>query len=510
MNGNWGNLDVEIDSALQLSIERFLAEQGSPINLAIHDGADDCPEFALFDKLPSIDFANAPTPDVLARDVLCSHHATPGSPPCSIRQPQIRIDPEEIKGPLEPAPGMADDTLRHRAFTQSHHAHMITRTTKSDSSVDECSLLDILARPCQQDYNDLCGSADATADMSAIQPSEIGNLVRGPMEDMNQQMSYQRHSQVDAPAPVRRAPVQPEGCAEPYFQNATIPPVDLFELRPTGHEAPLNLATANGEVGVTRCDKGHPKASTEVNPSPPKSSAGAEKVIKKMRKDSTPKNRYSKGASSSHYCHICGRKSRIEFGRCQNVNLGLCRKVICEKCLLLYEPQHLKRALSNSEDWTCTHCRNECPQVARCKQYAKNNQKRREKKARQRAERTVANPSGTVKRTRSASSFATNPTSDATSTANNPLMAGSIRHAPSVDPDCLHPRKLPQPSFDPSMVPIQPRLLNSLMGGPHIRIARVQNKAVGRGAQRPEPSSQALGCSQRPPVGSDRGRGRSR
>lgn len=99
------------------------------------------------------------------------------------------------------------------------------------------------------------------------------------------------------------------------------------------------------------------------------------------------KTRYSKGAAPSHYCHICGRNSRIEFAKCHNLRLGLCRKVICEKCLILYEPESRSLALDPNSDWKCTHCREKCPERARCKQYTQNNQKRREKKARERQEK---------------------------------------------------------------------------------------------------------------------------
>lgn len=89
----------------------------------------------------------------------------------------------------------------------------------------------------------------------------------------------------------------------------------------------------------------------------------------------------------SHYCHICGRNSRIEFGHCVNIKLGLCRKVVCEKCISLHEPESRQRALDPDSDWLCIHCRHMCPEKARCKQYIKNNHKRRERKARERMER---------------------------------------------------------------------------------------------------------------------------
>lgn len=115
------------------------------------------------------------------------------------------------------------------------------------------------------------------------------------------------------------------------------------------------------------------------------------KVIRKPKTwQNSSKNRYSKGATLSRYCHICGRNSRIELGQCSNFKLGLCRKVVCEKCLILYEPDSRLHALDPDSDWQCTHCREECPGRARCKQYTQNNQKRRDKSAREKEERQRA------------------------------------------------------------------------------------------------------------------------
>ncbi|CDF39613.1 unnamed protein product [Chondrus crispus] len=93
------------------------------------------------------------------------------------------------------------------------------------------------------------------------------------------------------------------------------------------------------------------------------------------------KNRYSKGASASNYCHVCGRNSRIEFAVCANTKVGLCRKVVCDKCLLLYERESFVTSKDPRVKWKCTHCRNCCPPRARCKQYTRNNHRRRARKA---------------------------------------------------------------------------------------------------------------------------------
>lgn len=131
-----------------------------------------------------------------------------------------------------------------------------------------------------------------------------------------------------------------------------------------------------------------PSSFQAINSSTPSASRphiiSSNNSIQSIRKKvSTPNSRNV----PSHYCHICGRNSRIEFGHCANIKLGLCRKVVCEKCLILHEPESLQRALDPDSGWLCIHCRQMCPENARCKQYIKNNHKRREKKAKERMER---------------------------------------------------------------------------------------------------------------------------
>lgn len=96
-----------------------------------------------------------------------------------------------------------------------------------------------------------------------------------------------------------------------------------------------------------------------------------------------PKLRYSEGASASHYCHICGRASNTaQLAACANVKLGLCRKTLCEKCLLLHQSNLFSWAKARNSTWTCTHCRGVCPKRARCHQYQRNNMRRRLQNAR--------------------------------------------------------------------------------------------------------------------------------
>lgn len=93
-----------------------------------------------------------------------------------------------------------------------------------------------------------------------------------------------------------------------------------------------------------------------------------------------PKLRYSKGASASKYCHICGRNSKtVPVSQCANVRLGLCRKVVCEKCLIVYRAEIGPGLPQPNKPWNCTHCTGHCPRRARCHQYTKNNLRRRMK-----------------------------------------------------------------------------------------------------------------------------------
>lgn len=90
------------------------------------------------------------------------------------------------------------------------------------------------------------------------------------------------------------------------------------------------------------------------------------------------KLRYSKGAAPSKYCHVCGRSAKtVSVALCGNNKIGLCRKVVCDKCLLMHQRESWEAAKQPNSTWTCMHCRNECPERARCHQYQRNNMRRR-------------------------------------------------------------------------------------------------------------------------------------
>lgn len=102
----------------------------------------------------------------------------------------------------------------------------------------------------------------------------------------------------------------------------------------------------------------------------------AQRVAKPVRP------RYKKGAPPSKYCHVCGRNSKTVFlAACGNIKISLCTKVVCSKCLILYDPSFNWTTSNPTQEfwdaWRCTHCKDNCPSKARCHQYQNSNAKRK-------------------------------------------------------------------------------------------------------------------------------------
>lgn len=135
----------------------------------------------------------------------------------------------------------------------------------------------------------------------------------------------------------------------------------------------IDMDQVMAQIDLTRIRSGN--SGDAVQPETPK-------YTKLIEDASQPRLRYSEGASASHYCHICGRASNTaQLAACANVRIGLCRKTLCEKCLILHQSNFFQWAKANDTTWTCTHCRGVCPKRARCHQYQRNNMRRRLKNA---------------------------------------------------------------------------------------------------------------------------------
>jgi hypothetical protein len=98
----------------------------------------------------------------------------------------------------------------------------------------------------------------------------------------------------------------------------------------------------------------------------------------------------------SNFCHICSRTpSRgIRLAICSGLQLGQCRKVVCERCFSDHALGcSFDEAKATFKDWKCAHCSGSCPERAQCRTYQTVNKKLRLQRLRQAAE-TPSVPEG--------------------------------------------------------------------------------------------------------------------
>lgn len=89
-----------------------------------------------------------------------------------------------------------------------------------------------------------------------------------------------------------------------------------------------------------------------------------------------PRKYYTNPSPSAH-CHCCARSTTarsVPFVTCSRLSDGLCRKVICVKCFARFSWDW--NAASENPSWTCTHCRNSCPERSQCFIYSRVNRRR--------------------------------------------------------------------------------------------------------------------------------------
>lgn len=83
-----------------------------------------------------------------------------------------------------------------------------------------------------------------------------------------------------------------------------------------------------------------------------------------------------KNAQPSKFCHVCSRcDDVVQTLVCGNIQDGSCRKVVCEKCFEKYK-WDWAGSFSMGEMWACPHCRQCCPEKARCGIYHRTNMAR--------------------------------------------------------------------------------------------------------------------------------------
>jgi hypothetical protein len=81
---------------------------------------------------------------------------------------------------------------------------------------------------------------------------------------------------------------------------------------------------------------------------------------------------------ASRFCHICSRMPRRGQGAavCRNMEKGLCRKIVCERCIV-DNGWNYDMIKSNSSSWLCPHCSGLCPSRSQCHIYNRINARRK-------------------------------------------------------------------------------------------------------------------------------------
>lgn len=100
---------------------------------------------------------------------------------------------------------------------------------------------------------------------------------------------------------------------------------------------------------------------------------GSSIVKRPIRKPKT----YAKPVAS-RFCHICSRMPRRGQGSavCRNMNQGLCRKIVCERCIV-EQGWDYNAVTENPEAWLCPHCAGICPARSQCHIYNRINARRK-------------------------------------------------------------------------------------------------------------------------------------
>lgn len=96
---------------------------------------------------------------------------------------------------------------------------------------------------------------------------------------------------------------------------------------------------------------------------------------RQVRKPDFRSRRRFHGATPSNFCHVCQKMQKgSAHVVCSNIELGICRKVVCKRCCAEYGLDYGNRAAA---DFVCPHCRSSCPPRSQCYVYEKTNERRR-------------------------------------------------------------------------------------------------------------------------------------
>lgn len=103
-----------------------------------------------------------------------------------------------------------------------------------------------------------------------------------------------------------------------------------------------------------------------------------EGVVRPRRAPRARKKRYHDATPSTH-CHVCCRpSSAVPMAVCANIREGMCRKVVCNRCMAEYG-WDWDNAVAADTRWVCPHCADSCANVprAQCHTYQRTNSRRK-------------------------------------------------------------------------------------------------------------------------------------
>lgn len=212
-----------------------------------------------------------------------------------------------------------------------------------------------------------------------------------------EQPPLQESANLDALAQLRQLLNEPSPLIEPtqsasFKKREPQDPVDLSHSRFATAVTANAIASKRGHQEMRTAVETRPTETPEL-PERADSLGIARSNMTKFSGKRTPRVRRYTRAKPSKFCHVCARSGdSVQLLACKNVKYGVCRKAVCQKCFG-EQGRDWAAAQSRPEEFSCCHCRRDCPENAQCRTYQRTNERRRNRcmKKRMMIEDTLAN-----------------------------------------------------------------------------------------------------------------------
>lgn len=270
-----------------------------------------------------------------------------------------------------------------------------TRCTKTTSTApnlvdSECCSMTTVAPDTEVSLSNLFELAD---EMAEVIPEDVSKILVGEVSsttctdeldmDVSLWRRHQENEAINAKLNELEQVVASDSstCSTPTRDNLHISGLDVEPQSP----APVGV----DEYGFAKVQVTSPVTimSTPFVFGPPiESEQQAEPATQRQKSSSSSRRRmmasrapktYSQPIPSRH-CHICTRSTARGHGHvvCKNMQRGLCRKTVCQRCFI-DQGWNWTQAVQYMSEWICPHCIGRCPQRAQCHIYNRTNGKRK-------------------------------------------------------------------------------------------------------------------------------------